>query len=103
MDETSVNWPHGDKELSNSLDHLNIISNDIKFTMEVEEKNKIQFLEILLIRNEDGSLGHKVFTKKAHIDNYVHADSHHHPAQNMGVLRTIFTRAFKISYTSHSE
>lgn len=101
VNDTSVNWPHGDNELSYFLDHLNNISKNIKFTMEVEENNNISFLDIILIRNEDGTLGHKIFKNKAHTDNYLHADSHHHLTQKMGVLRTLFTRSVRISNTSH--
>jgi len=54
--------------------------------MEVEENNNIPLLDILLHRNKHGSLGHKVFRKKGHTDNYLHAKSHHHPAQNIGVI-----------------
>lgn len=103
VDDTSVNWPHGENELNNFLDHLNSMSEDIKFTMEVEENNWIPFLDILLIRRNDGSIGHKVFRKKAHTDSYLHADSHHHPAQKMGVLQTLFTRAYRISDINHTE
>lgn len=103
VDDTSVNWPHGDKELKNFLNHLNSTSEDIKFTIEMEENNCIPFLDILLIRNKDGSIGHKVFRKKAHTDNYLHADSHHHPAQKMGVLQTLFTRACRISDDNHTD
>ena len=102
VDDTSVNWPHGDIELKNFLNHLNSISKDIKFTMEMEENNCIPFLDILLIRNNDGSIGHKVFRKKAHTNNYLHADSHHHPAQKIGVLQTLFTRACIISDDNHT-
>lgn len=103
VDDTNVNWPRGEEELKNFLDHLNNISKDIQFTMEGEENNCIPFLDILLSRNEDGSLGHKVFRKKSHMDNYLHAGSHHYPAQKTGVLLTLFTRAFRISDKTHVE
>ena len=71
--------------------------------MEIEENNCIPFLDILLIRNNDGSIGHKVFRKKSHTNNYLHADSHHHPAQKIGVLQTLFTRACRISDDNHTD
>ena len=64
VDDTRVDWPHGENELKHFLNHLNSISNDIKFTMETEENNCISFMDILLIRNKDGSIGHKVFRKR---------------------------------------
>ena len=60
-------------------------------------------MDNLRIRNKDGSLGHKVFRKKAPTDNYLHANSHHHPARKMGVLKTLFTRAYRISDERHIE
>lgn len=82
VDNTSVDWPHGEEELKNILN-----PHDVKFTMETEENNCISFLDILLIINKDGSIGYKVFMKKAHTDNYLHADSHHHRAQKWGFFK----------------
>lgn len=84
VDDTNVDWPHGEDERKNFLNNLNSISRDIMFTMEIEENNCIPFPDILLTRNKDGSIGHKVFRKKARTNNYLHVDSHHHPAQKNG-------------------
>lgn len=37
VDDTNIKWPHGSNELNKFFEHLNEISNDIKFTMELEE------------------------------------------------------------------
>ena len=55
------------------------------------------------MRKEDGSIGHKVFRKSTHTENYLHADSHHHPAQKLGVLNTLAIRALQISDADHLE
>jgi hypothetical protein len=65
--------------------------------MELEENGSIPFLDILIKRKEDESLGHTVYRKKTHTENYLHASSHHHPAQKLGVLNTLATRALRIS------
>lgn len=57
--------------------------------MELEEHNSIPFLDVLVIRKEDGTLGHQVFRKKTHTENYLHAEYYHHPAQKFGVLNTL--------------
>jgi hypothetical protein len=44
---------------------------------------------------------HKVFRKKTHTDSYLHAESHHHPSQKMGVLNTMAIRAARISDKEH--
>jgi hypothetical protein len=101
VDDTNVKWPHGEEELGRFFEHLNSISENIKFTMELEENNSIPFLDVLITRKQDGTLGHKVFRKKTHTDSYLHADSHHHPSQKMGVLNTMATRAARISDKDH--
>jgi hypothetical protein len=101
VDDTNVIWPHGKEELDKFFEHLNGISEDIKFTMELEDNNSIPFLDVLITRKQDGTLGHKVFRKKTHTDSYLHAESHHHPSQKMGVLNTMATRATRISDKEH--
>ena len=61
-------------------DDLRFVTYVCKFTMELEENGSIPFLDVLLTRKEDGTLGHEVFRKKTHMDSYLHADSHHHPS-----------------------
>jgi len=43
------------------------------------------------------------FTKKTHTKQYLHASSHHFPAQKFGVLSTLATRALRISNEIHLE
>ena len=69
--------------------------------MELEENMSIPFLDVLIIKKEDGSLGHKVFRKSTHIESYLHANSHHHPAQKFGVLNSLAIRALRISDAEH--
>ena len=80
VDDTNVIWPHGEQELSRFLEHLNHQLVDIKFTMEVEENETISFLDVLIYKRMDGSLGHKEFRKKTHTECYLDPYSHHHPA-----------------------
>ena len=59
------------------------------------------FLDVPITKKEDGSLAHQVYRKKTHTDKYIHADSHHHPAQKIGVLNTLATRSKRISDATH--
>jgi hypothetical protein len=103
VDDTNVLWPHGKEELQNFLQHLNNISEEIKFTMELEENDNIPFLDVLIKRKSNGDLGHAVYRKKTHTENYLHANSHHHPNQKLGVLKTLATRAIRISDEANLE
>jgi len=101
VDGRNVLWPHGKVELQKFFLHINNISEDIKFTMELEENNSIPFLDVLIKRKSNGDLGHAVYRKKTHTENYLHANSHHHPNQKLGVLKTLATRAIRISDETH--
>lgn len=103
VDDTYVIWPHGKENLNKFLEHLNSQSNSIKFMMEVEENGCLPFLDILIKRNQDGTISHQVYRKKTHTEHYLHANSHHHPAQKLGVLNTLATRAIRISYHDNFE
>jgi hypothetical protein len=71
--------------------------------MELEENGSISFLYVLINRKENGSLGHVVYRKNTHTENYLHVRSHHHPTQKIGVLNTLDTRVIIISDEEHLE
>ncbi|XP_025155083.1 uncharacterized protein LOC112588648 isoform X1 [Harpegnathos saltator] len=68
--------------------------------MEVEQNKQIPFLDVLVRRNEDGTLSHRIYRKPTHTDRYLHAISHHHPAQKKSVISFLVYRALKISETA---
>ena len=41
--------------------HLNCLFEKMKFTMELDEKESILFLDVLITKKQDGSLLHEVF------------------------------------------
>ena len=70
--------------------------------MEIEEKNKLPFLDVLISRKEYGYVSHQVYKKKTHTDRYLqYADSHHFPPQKIGVINTLVTKALRISDKEH--
>ena len=83
------------------LDHLNSIHPNIQFTMELENDKKLAFLDILVIRNPDHTLGHTVYRKSTHTDKYLNGRSHHHPSQLATVGKTLFQRAQGICDDHH--
>ncbi len=101
VNDACVIWSHGKEKLELFFLHLNNQSSSIKFTMEFECNGSIPFLDILLSRNDDGSFSHQVFRKKTHTEQYLHANSHHFPAQKLGVLNTLATRALRVSNENH--
>ena len=70
--------------------------------MQKEDKT-IPFLDVLLIIQEDGSLGHKVYRKPTHTDRYLHYNSFHHPSIKNSVCKTLINRAKTICEVDNIE
>ncbi|XP_011868909.1 PREDICTED: uncharacterized protein LOC105562568 [Vollenhovia emeryi] len=97
VDDTFVIWNHGRETLPQFLTFINSQHPNIQFTIEIEQNSQIPFLDVLVCRNEDGTLGHNVYRKPTHTDRYLHANSHHHPAQKNSVINSLVHRALSIS------
>ncbi|XP_046399937.1 uncharacterized protein LOC124166450 [Ischnura elegans] len=95
VDDTFIIWPYGRERLQYFLSHMNSRHPNIQFTMEIE--NRIPFLDILIHRRNDGTLGRSVYRKPTNMDLYLNGRSHHHPAQWRAVLSTLFNRAKAIA------
>jgi hypothetical protein len=63
VDDAFVVWPHGKNELYYFLQPPNDVHPNIKFTVEVGQNGSLPFLDILVSRRPDGSLGHSVYRK----------------------------------------
>jgi len=96
VDDTFVVWSHGEDELRLFLEHLNNVHPRIQFTMEMEQDNQLAFLDVLVMRDDNNKLGHKVYRKLTHTDRYLHSESNHHPRQKRGVIKTLVERATRI-------
>ena len=66
------------------------------FTLEREPDDWLAFLDVLVLRRADGSLGHKVYKKLTHTDRYMHKLPNHHLRQKKAVLKTLVDRAKRI-------
>ena len=70
--------------------------------MQKEDKT-IPFLDVLLVIQEDGSLGHKVYGKPTHTDRYLHYNSFHYPSIKNSVCKTLINRAKTICEVGNIE
>ena len=101
VDDTFIIWQHGSDKLSDFLDHLNQQHPRIQFTMETETSDSLPFLDVLISKRVDGSLGHSVYRKPTHTDRYLNARSFHPPSVKSSVNRTLLRRAHIISDKEH--
>jgi hypothetical protein len=88
-------WPHGQQTLQEFL-HLNGIHGNIKLTKELEQNGTLPFLDVLVKKKTDGTLGHTVYRKTTNTDIYLHKDLEHHLEQKRAVLYTLIHRAGSI-------
>lgn len=100
VDDVFAKWSHGKDKLEAFLSHINGLSNHIEFTIEVEKNNQLPFLDILLTK-KDGKLSSTVYRKKTHTERYLHTNSHHHLRKKVGIIKTLTTRASRISDPKH--
>ena len=66
----------------------------------MEENNSLPFLDILLLRQEDGSIKTSVFRKPTHTDKYLDFNSHHPLSRKSSVVRTLYHRSHTLASTT---
>ena len=79
-------------------EELNRYHPSIKFTYEVEESNKIPFLDVL-ITNKNGSLQTSVYRKSTNTDVYMNWNSYAPKSWKVATLKSLVKRAFMVSST----
>ncbi|GJQ72658.1 hypothetical protein Trydic_g1320 [Trypoxylus dichotomus] len=66
VDDTFIICTYSEDKLQDLLLHLNSIHPKIKSTTGIEYPNQLPFLNILVIKKRDGTLGHTVYRKATH-------------------------------------
>ena len=83
-------------DVNDILLKLNSFSNPIKFTVEIESANTLNYLDASLIHNESGTISKKVYRKPTHSGIYINYRSFHHQSHKLSVIDSLAYRAFKI-------
>ena len=94
MDDCFACIKKGERE--NILNELNAFHHSINFTYELEENNSLPFLDVLVMRNDNGSISKKVYRKKTHSGRYLNYGSYHHPSHKISAIDSLVYRALKI-------
>lgn len=85
-----------ERQTKNVLKLLNSFDRNVQFTYEVEIDNKLPFLDVLLHKEEDGTLKFSIYRKGTHTDKYLDWYSCHPKAHKITVVNTLIQRALRI-------
>lgn len=85
-----------ENEIENVRNILNSFHPDIKFTCEIEANKSISFLDVKLIRKEDGSFITEVYRKETDTNIYIHWKSFAPDTWKIGTLKGLFRRAYVV-------
>ena len=94
VDDVIVIIPE-DTDLDEKLARLNEVDSKIQFTIEREADMSLPFLDLLIMRTEDG-LKFKVYRKKTNKEDYIHFYSAHSNRVKSGVVIGFYLRAYRI-------
>jgi hypothetical protein len=89
VDDTFTVWPHGPVRLQQFL-HFNSVRPIIKFKMEVEANDTLQFLDILVMERGP-KLATKVYKKPTHTGCYLHFKPNRPHHGKRGVIHSLIS------------
>ena len=78
-------------EVNGFFDHLNSVDPNINFTMELEQDDNLAFLDVLVMRRQNGKLATKVHRKPTHTNRYLNYHSAHSNEQKQGVVINLYS------------
>ena len=99
VDDVFIIFRHGEEALKDLKSFLNSLRPSIKFTMEVEVRNSLPFLD-LQISNLNGSLVFNVYRKPTHTGRYLDRSSCHPQTVFSGIVSCLKKRAERVCSAS---
>ena len=76
---------------------FNSVNNRINFTCELEKEQKLNFLDILVIKNEDSSITFDIYKKPTFSGRYVNYFSNHSIGVKIGIIKNLVDKIYKLA------
>ncbi|XP_072160566.1 uncharacterized protein [Bemisia tabaci] len=83
------------RNLDDALKFLNLQEKSVKFTYEVENNEKLSFLD-LMVHRQKGMLNFDIFRKGTHTDIYISNDSYNPPSQKLSIFNSLIHRMLSV-------
>ena len=83
-------------QVDNIITILNGYHKDIKFTKEIEENDRLPFMDVLLIKTNDNKLRLKIYRKNTSSNIYLHWKAFAPNQWKIGTLEGMFRRAYLV-------
>jgi hypothetical protein len=97
VDDTFIVWPHGPSFLISFLNHLNGIPPISNLIWKFKKKTLFPFWMFLSLISLMALSSTKFIGRITHRDRYLHAQSHHNPAQKSIFIKNLVTQTIQIS------
>ena len=98
MDDFSAIFEKNNRDLI--VDTFNNFDPYLKFTIELENNNKINFLDIQIERCNDNTIRTKWYRKSIASGRYINFFSHHPTSQKIATVYSLVDKAITISHPS---
>ena len=95
VDDILVIWYGNEENLNTFYEHINNISINLNFTLEKEKDNKLNFLDLTLIK-KNNRLEFNIFRKPTNTDLIIPYDSSHHISQKLSTFQSLYYRAYNL-------
>lgn len=99
VDDILCLWNGTKRQVRNFLKMLNTLNESIKFTVEFQDNDRINFLD-LKISIQNGKHMFGIYRKPTCTDHVIHANSKHPPSQKLAAFRSMVHRAIVIPLTN---
>lgn len=95
VDDTFLVFDGTYRQIEVLLNYMNSLDPKIKFTMELEVNNSLNFLD-LTVTKENNRFTYKIYRKPTTTDTVIHADSHHPYEQKMAAFNAFVYRMLTV-------
>ena len=95
VDDTFLIFNGTNRQINNFLNYINSIHKNIKFTVEFEKDNSLNFLDLKIIK-ENNKLNYDIYRKNITTDSTININSYHPYTQKLAAYNSLIHRALNV-------